>query len=104
MVDGKCLTSNKINMNIHHRKHLIKIECTRSNKNDFESFYDFKFKNQDLLKCRYVNNIRILTEEQLNLDDFGNIIINLKKLKTIEKHFSFNSKDFGCPIFTKSNL
>ena len=64
----------------------------------------FKFKKQDLFKCRYVNNIRILTEEQLNLDDFGNIIINLKKLNTIEKHFSFNSKDFGCPIFTKSNL
>ena len=88
-------------MNIHYRMDLIKIECTRSNKNEFESFYDFKFKNQDLYKCRYVNNIRILTEEQLNLDDFGNIIINLKKLNTIEKHFSINSKDFGCPIFTK---
>jgi len=90
-------------MNIHNRKHLIRIECTRSNKNEFESFYDFKFKTQDLSKCRYVNNIRILTEEQLNIDAFGDILMSLKKLNTIEKYLSFNPKDFGCPIFTKSN-
>ena len=58
MVDGKCLTSNKINMNINQRKHLIKIECTRSNKNDFESFYDFKFKNHQAIFfkiSKYIN-------------------------------------------------
>ena len=88
-------------MNIYRRISLIRIECTKSNKNEFESFYDFKFKVQDLSKCRYVNNIRIFTEEQLSIDDFGDIIMNLKKLNTIEKHFSFNPKDSGCPIFTK---
>ena len=49
------------------------------------------------------NNI-IVVDPNKTIDDFGNIIMNLKKLNTIEKHFSFNSKDFGCPIFTKSNL
>lgn len=92
---------NKIkNMKIYDRLAFINIECVRSNNNDFESFYDFKYKKQDIVKCRYVKNIRILTENNLDLEEFGEIVMSLKKLNTIEKHFNLEYKKPGQKLYS----
>ena len=78
----------------------LNIECVSSNKNKFESIYDFKFRDQDLTKCRFVNTIRIVTERDLDIIEFGNVLANLKQLNAIEKHFQFSPYFPGEELFT----
>jgi hypothetical protein len=78
----------------------LNIECVNSNKNKFESIYDFKFRNQDLTNCRFVNTIRIFSEEDLDIIEFGNVLANLKQLNVIEKHFQFSPYFAGENLFT----
>ncbi len=87
-------------MTISEKLQLLNIECIKSDKNDFESVYDFKLKNQEVNKCRFATNLRILTEEDLNVIEFGNIITSLKKLNTIEKGYQFLPHIAGELIFT----
>jgi len=87
-------------MTIREKLQLLNIECIKSDKNDFESVYDFKLKNQEVNKCRFATNLRILTEEDLNVIEFGNIITSLKKLNAIEKHFQFSPYFPGEELFT----
>jgi hypothetical protein len=87
-------------MTIREKLQLLNIECIKSDKNDFESVYDFKLKNQEVNKCRFATNLRILTEDDLNVIEFGNIITSLKKLNTIEKGYRFLPYIAGELIFT----
>jgi hypothetical protein len=79
-------------MNTNNKLNLLKIECTRAIQKNLESVFDFKIKNQDLSKCKFVVNIRILSEKQFNIDDFGDAIMELKKFNTIQKHSSLDYK------------
>ena len=79
-------------MNKNEKLNSLNIECIRSSQINFESVFDFKFKNQDLSKCKFVTNIRILSEKQFNIDDFGNVIMELKKFNTIQKNSSLDYK------------
>ena len=79
-------------MNTNNKLNLLKIECTRAIQTNLESVFDFKLKNQDLSKCKFVVNIRIHSEKQFNIDDFGDVIMELKKFNTIQKHSSLDYK------------
>ena len=85
-----------------NRQRIIKlnVECIMSNKNQFESIYDFKFRDQDLTKCRFFNIIRIVTERDLDIIEFGNVLANLNQLNAIEKHFQFSPCFPGEELFT----
>ena len=88
-----------------NRQRIIKlnIECIMSNKNKFESIYDFKFRDQDLKNCRFVNTIRIITEKDLDIIQFGNVLANLQQLNALEKHFQFSPYFPGEELFTIHN-
>ena len=86
------LTLNKNNMNKNTKLNSLKIECIRSSQIDFDSVFDFKLKNQDLSKCKFVTSIRILSEKQFNINDFGDIIMELKKFNTIQKNSTLDYK------------
>ena len=49
--------------------------------------YHFKIKNQDINKCKFITTINIQTEKQITTDEFGEILIQLKKLNTRHKNF-----------------
>ena len=49
--------------------------------------YDFKIKNQDINKCKFITTINIQTEKQITIEEFGEILIQLKKLNTRHKNF-----------------
>lgn len=85
-----------------NRQKIIKlnIECIMSNKNKFESVYDFKFRDQELKNCRFVNTVRIVTEKDLDIIQFGNVLANLQQLNAIEKHFQFSPYFPGEELFT----
>lgn len=72
-------------MTTRERLKLIDIECINTERNEFEFFYDFKFKDQLNNKCMYTTNFRVLTEQDLTISDVGNFLNSLKKLNTIER-------------------
>ena len=59
--------------------------CINSERNEFEFFYDFKLKDQLYNDCIFTTHLRILTEQDLNQYEVGDVLMNLKKLNTIEK-------------------
>ena len=72
-------------MTTREKLKLLNIVCVNSERNEFEFFYDFKLKDQLYKECIYTTHLRILTEQDLNQFEVGNILMNLKKLNTIEK-------------------
>jgi hypothetical protein len=84
-------------MTIREKIKLLNIVCVNSERNEFEFFYDFKLKDQLYKECIYTTHLRILTEQDLNQFEVGNILMNLKKLNTIEKKifrsFPFSHRD-----------
>ena len=61
--------------------------------------YHFKIKNQDINKCKFITTINIQTEKQITTDEFGEILIQLKKFNTRHKNFFKCSGMSGDRVF-----
>jgi hypothetical protein len=79
-----------------HNKHEVEFTNGRE---ALETSYDFKIKNQDINKCKFITTINIQTEKQITTDEFGEILIQLKKLNTRHKNFFKCSGMSGDRVF-----
>lgn len=88
---------NKNNMTIKEKLKLLDVVCINAERNEFEFFYDFKYKYQLHNKCLYTTHLRIFTEHDLTTPDIGNLLTSLRKLNTIEKRlfrkFPYSHRD-----------
>ncbi len=86
-------------MTIRERLKLLDIVCINSERNEFEFFYDFKYKNQLHNECLYTTHLRIFTEHDLTTPEVGGVLTSLKKLNTIEKkifgRFPYSHRDLS---------
>ena len=65
--------------------------------------YHFKIKNQDINKCKFITTINIQTENQITIDEFSEILIQLKKFNTRKKNFFKCTGMSGDLVFLMSN-
>ena len=87
-------------MTTREKLKLLNIMCIDSEKKEFDTFYDFKFKDELHNECPFNTHLRIYTEEDLNILEFGKFLKSLNKLNTIEKGFKFLPYIDGELIFT----
>lgn len=80
-------------MNVQDKLNKLKIECVRSNQIKYKSTFDFKLRNDKLEKCKFVFNIRILSENQLDVNCVGDIIDDLNKFNNIQRYCILNNEN-----------
>ena len=64
-----------------------------------ETLYHFKIKNQDINQCKFMTTISIQTEKQIATEQFGEILIQLRKLNTRHKSFFRSTGMSGDRVF-----
>ena len=79
---------------------LLNIMCIDSERKDLDTFYDFKFKDELYNECPYTTHLRIYTNDELNILEFGKFLRSLNKLNKIEKGLKFLPYIDGELIFT----
>jgi hypothetical protein len=79
---------------------LLNIKCVKSEIEEFDQFYDFKFKDQIHNECKFTTHVRIFADRNLNILEFGEFLTSLKTLHTIEKKYKFYPYIDGELIFS----
>ena len=99
MKNPKLINNLQIEIMCHDKQ---EVEFTNG-REALETSYDFKIKNQDINKCKFITTINIKTENQITTDEFGEILIQLKKFNTRQKNFFKCTGMAGDRVFLMSN-
>ena len=99
MKNPKLINNLQIEIMCHDKQ---EVEFTNG-REALETSYDFKIKNQDINKCKFITTINIQTENQITTDEFGEILIQLKKFNTRQKNFFKCTGMAGDRVFLMSN-
>ena len=83
MKNQKLINNLQIEIMCHDKE---EVEFT-DGREALKTSYDFKIKKQDINKCKFITTINIQTENKITIDEFSEILIQLKKSTPERKTF-----------------